>query len=158
MNLNFFQFWSILFQILTFSYINQNSKNDGGNKNLNTVEGGRTNQGIELSSEINQLDRAQIIENRAQRNLRNDLEAQKRNRENALPINEVNTNAFVQPSRAPSKQTIGTTRDDVNVQAWNIPSLSSNAQIENNVPSIDGQSSSKPTVEIMRDRKGVSFS
>lgn len=146
MNLNFFQFWSILFQLLTFSYINQNSKNDGGNKNLNTVEGGRTNQGIELSSEIQA------------RNLRNDLEAQKRNRENALPINEVNTNAFVQPSRAPSKQTIGTTRDDVNVQAWNIPSLSSNAQIENNVPSIDGQSSSKPTVEIMRDRKGVSFS
>ena len=87
--------------------------------------------------------------------MRNDLEAQKRNRENALPINEVNTNAFVQPSRA--KQTSGTSRDDVNVQAWNIPSLSSNAQIENNVPSIDGQSSSRPTVKIMRDRKGVSL-
>ena len=86
------------------------------------------------------------------------MEAQKRNRENALPINEVNTTAFIQPSRAPSNQTIGTTRDDVNVQAWNIPSLSSNAQLENNVPSIDGQSSSKPTVEIMHDRKWVSFS
>ena len=89
--------------------------------------------------------------------MRNDLEAQKRNRENALPINEVNTNAFVQPSRAPSNPTSGTSRDDVNVQAWNIPSLSSNAQIENNVPSIDGQSSSRPTVKIMRDRKGVSL-
>ena len=149
----FFNFDRIYFIYFNFFYKKQNSKNDRGNKNLNTVEGGRANQGIELSSEINQT-----IENRAQRNLRNDLEAQKRNRENALPINEVNTNAFVQPSRAPSKQTIGTTRDDVNVQAWNIPSLSSNAQIENNVPSIDGQSSSKPTVEIIRDRKGVSFS
>ena len=126
-----------------------NSKNEGGNKNLNTAERGRTNLGIELSENVNQP------ESRTQRNLRNDLEAQKRHRENALPINEVNTTAFVAPSNVPSQQISETTRDDVNVQAWNIPTSSSNPQVKSNVTSNVGQSTSKPTVELVRDPNGV---
>ena len=128
---------------------NKIPKTERGNKNLNTVEAGRTNQGIELSENTN------LPENRNQRNLRNDLEAQKRNRENALPINEVNTSTFVAPGKAPSKQTSGTTRTDVNVQAWNVSPSSANAQAENDIPSSQDKSLSRPTVDLVRDPNGV---
>ena len=83
------------------------------------------------------------------------MEAQKRNRENALPINEVNTSTFVAPGKPPSKQASGTTRNDVNVQAWNVSPSSSNVQVSNDIPSSQDKSLSRPTVELVRDPNGV---
>ena len=151
-NLIITSFTYIIFYLIIFKLSFQKNKipkTERLNKNLTTVEAGRTNQGIELSETSN------LPENRNQRNLKNDLEAQKRNRENALPINEVNTSTFVAPGKAPSKQMSGTTRNDVNVQAWNVSPSPANAQAKNDIPSSQDKSLSRPTVELVRDPNGV---
>ena len=48
---------------------------------MNSIEGGNINQGFELSNKNNENP-----EGRVERNLRHDLEAQKRHRENVQPI------------------------------------------------------------------------
>ena len=65
---------------------------DNGNRDVIAVEAGRVNQGFELTNQ-NTNDPDHIVE----RNLRNDLEAQRRHRANAVPINDVNVTS-VTPS------------------------------------------------------------
>ena len=66
---------------------------DKGNRDISAVEGGTVNQGFELTSQSTSYP-DHIVE----RNLRNDLEAQQRHRENAVPINDVVNVASVTPS------------------------------------------------------------
>ena len=66
---------------------------DNGNRDASAVEAGRINQGFELTSQ-----NTNYPDHIVQRNLRNDLEAQQRHRENAVPINDVVNVASVTPS------------------------------------------------------------
>ena len=124
---------------------------------MGELEEGRINLGFELTN-----DSANIPENRAQRNLKHDLEAQKRNRENALPINEVNI-ASNNPTFSRNQTEIieRVSPSSVNVQTWNIhastPEHSENVQRKDEVTlSLDRPESTRTYIELTRDPNGVS--
>ena len=66
---------------------------DNSSRDITAAEGGRINQGFELTSQ-----NTSYPDHIVQRNLRNDLEAQQRHRENTVPINDVVNVASVTPS------------------------------------------------------------
>ena len=123
---------------------------------MGALEEGRINQGFELTNNS-----ANIPENRTQRNLKHDLEAQKRNRENALPINEVNIASNTPNfSRNQTEVIEGNYPSSVNAQTWNIPASttqhSENIQRKDEVtPEKDGPESTRTYIELTRDPNGV---
>ena len=102
------------------------------------MEGGRVNQGFERTNQ-----NANYPENRIQRNLRNDLEAQKRHRENALPINEINV-ATVTPnfSRNVSEAAVHDSSAGHNDSTWVMPAS-------------DRPTSTRTYIEITQEPTGV---